>query len=365
MKIYQKMGLKQLDIYIIRKFLGTFFYSIVLILSISVVFDLVEKIDDFYEHHATLEVVVFDYYVNFIPFYANLFTPLFTFISVIFFTSKMANNTEIVAILAGGVSFNRLMRPYFISAMVITILSFLLGAFVIPNATQKLLTFENQYIQTFKPSNARNVQMQVEKGVVMYIGRFDIENNVGYDFSLEAFDNKNLTSRLTARTVVWDSLYHWHANDYIQRAFVGMRETLSRGDRIDTIINVQPEEFFVTAKEAPQLSLTELNKYILKQKERGVGNVQAFEDEYYKRFSTPLSVFIMTLIGVSLSSKKVRGGMGINLGIGLGLSAVYVLFITLSSTFAVNGTMPILLAVWLPNILFLSIGIYLYVKAPK
>lgn len=364
-KLYQQIGLKRLDVYVIGKFLGTFFFSIVLILSISVVFDLVEKIDDFYEHHATLEVIVFDYYFNFIPFFANLFTPLFTFISVIFFTSKMANNTEIVAILAGGVSFNRLMRPYLISALFITILSFFLGAFIIPNATRKVLEFENQYIQTFKTANARNVQMQVEKGVVLYIGRFDIESGVGYDFSLDGFDGKNLTSRLTANTVIWDSLYHWRVNDYVLRTFEGMRETLVRGTTLDTTIRVQPEEFFVTTKEAPQLTLTELKSYILKQKERGVGNVQAFEDEYYKRFSTPLSIFIMTLIGVSLSSKKVRGGMGINLGIGLALSAIYVLFITLSSTFAVNGSMPILLAVWLPNLLFLSIGIYLYIKAPK
>ncbi len=362
---YQKIGLKRLDVYIIKKFLGTFFYSIILILSIAVVFDITEKIDDFYEHNAPLKAIVFDYYLNFIPFYANMFTPLFTFISVIFFTSKMANNTEIVAILSSGVSFNRLMRPYIISAMVITILAFLLGAFVIPHSTKGLLEFENKYIKEFKSDNTRNVQMEVEKGVIMYIERYEISSNTGYSFSLEKFEDKTLISRLTAESVKWDSLYHWKVNNYVLREFDGMREKLTRGTDLDTLITVQPQEFFITSKEAPQLNLNELKTFIDKQKDRGVGNVQAFEDEYYRRFSFPISILIMTLIGVSLSSRKIRGGMGLNLGIGLGLSSLFVIFTTMSTTFAVNNAMPILLAVWLPNLIFLSVGIFLYIRAPK
>ena len=345
---YQKIGLKKLDIYIIKKFLGTFFYSIVLILSIAVVFDITEKIDNFYEHNAPLNAIVFDYYLNFIPFFANMFTPLFTFISVIFFTSKMANNTEIVAILSSGISFNRLMKPYFISALFITLLAFVLGAFVIPNSTKKLLQFENQYIKPFKTDHKRNVQMEVEKGVIMYIERFEINTNTGYSFSLESFEDKTLVSRLTAESVQWDSLYHWKLNNYVQRNFDGIHEKLTRGIQMDTIINVQPEEFFISTEEAPQLSLGELKSFISKQKERGVGNTQAFEDEYYRRFSFPVSVLIMTRIGVSLSSRKIRGGMGLNLGVGLGLSSLFVVFTTMSTTFAVNNAMPILLAVWLP-----------------
>lgn len=359
---WQKIGLKKIDTYIIGKFLGTFFFSIILILSIAVVFDVTEKIDNFYEYNAPFKAIIMEYYFNFIPFYANLFTPLFTFISVIFFTSKMANSSEIIAILASGVSFNRLMRPYFTSAIIITVLSFLLGSFVIPTSNKELLEFENQYIKPFKTSNARNVQMEVEKGVIMYIERFEIETNTGYRFSLEKFEDKTLVSRLTAESVTWDSLYHWTVKDYTLREFDGMRESLKRGTEIDTIISVQPQEFFISAKEAPQIPINELKNYIKRQKERGIGSIQAFEDEYYRRFSTPISVLIMTLIGVSLSSKKVRGGMGLNLGIGLALSAIYVLFTTMSTTFAVNGTMPTILAVWLPNITFFIIGIYLYRK---
>jgi len=362
---YQKIGLKKIDTYIIKKFLGTFFYSIILILSIAVIFDLVEKIDDFYDNNAPFKAIVLDYYLSFIPYYANLFTPLFTFISVIFFTSKIANNTEIVAILSSGVSFIRLMRPYIISALVITLFSFLLGAIVIPPATAKLLDFEDKYIEKFKSDNARNVQMEVSKDVIMYIERYEISSNTGYRFSLEKFDKKTLVSRLTGESVTWKSKNNWTVNNYVKRDFNGMRETLTRGAVLDTVIQVQPKEFFITSKEAPQMSLMDLRNYLVTQKKRGIGNIQKFEDEYFRRFSMPISVLIMTLIGVSLSSRKVRGGMGLNLGIGLALSALYVLFISMSTSFAVSGTMPTVLAVWLPNIVFLTVGLILYKKAPK
>lgn len=363
---YQKIGLKKIDLYIIKKFLGTFFFSIILILSIAVVFDITEKIDNFYEHNAPLKAIIFDYYLNFLPFYANLFTPLFTFISVIYFTSKMANDTEIISILASGVSFNRLMRPYLISALVITAFAFVLGGYVIPHSNKKLIAFENKYIEPEKvSSNASNVQMELSKGVILYIERFQINENAGYHFSLEKFKDKTLISRLTAESVSWEAPYHWHLNNYVERDFNGMYEKLVRGISMDTTIQIQPEEFFITAKDAPQLTNSELRKYIQKQRNRGVGNVQAFEDEYYRRYSSAITVLIMTLIGVSLSSRKVRGGMGLNLGVGLALSALYILFTTMSTTFSVNDIMPTLLSVWLPNITFFTVGIILYFKAPK
>ena len=366
MKInFRKIGLKKLDTYIMGKFLGTFFYSIILIISISIVFDLTEKIDDFFDNNAPLSAIVFDYYLNFIPFYVNMFTPLFTFISVIFFTSKMAGNTEIVAILASGVSFRRLMLPYFISAAVITVISFSLGGYVIPKATAKMLEFEDSYIKKQKKENARNVQMEVQKGVIMYIERYEISANTGYRFSLEKFEGKRLTSRLTAETIHWDSAHNWKLNNYLQRDFNGMRESIKRGASLDTVINVEPREFFITTFESPQLNNTELRNYLRRQKSRGVGNIQGFENEYYKRFANPLAAFIMTLIGVSLSSRKVRGGIGLHLGAGLGLSALYILFSTFSTSFSVSGLMSPFIAVWIPNFVFLLTGIYLYLKAPK
>jgi lipopolysaccharide export system permease protein len=366
MKIdYHKFGLKRIDTYIIKKFLGTYFFSIMLILSISVVFDLTEKLDNFVEHNAPLKAIIFDYYLNFIPYYMNMFSPLFTFIAVIFFTSKMANDTEIIAILASGVSFRRLMLPYFLSALVIASISFTVGGYIIPHGNKIMLNFEDKYVRPIKQDNVRNVQMEVEKGVIMYIERFEVSNNTGYRFSLEKFDGKKLISRLTAETIQWDSAYKWKVTNYLERDFNGMRESISKGISKDTTIKVQPEEFFITSAEAPQLSNTQLKNYLKKQRNRGVGNIQGFEDEYYKRFSMPLAAFIMTLIGVSLSSRKVRGGMGLHIGIGLALSSIYVLFSTMSTSFSVSGAMSAFSAVWLPNVVFVIIGIYLYRTAPK
>jgi lipopolysaccharide export system permease protein len=362
---YRKIGLKKLDTYIIGKFLGTYFYSIVLIISISVVFDLTEKLDDFFDSNAPFKEIVVNYYMNFIPYYVNMFTPLFTFIAVIFFTSKMAGNTEIVAILASGVSFRRLMMPYLLSAFVISSLSFVLGGYVIPPATAKMIDFEDKYIKKKKLDNARNVQMEVDKGIIMYIERYEVAENTGYRFSLEKFEDKKLVSRLTAETARWDSAHHWKLTNYLQRNFNGMRESIKRGPEMDTTINVEPREFFITIAESAQLNVSDLGDYLDRQKNRGVGNIQGFEDEYYKRFSMPLAAFIMTLIGVSLSSRKVRGGMGLHLGIGLALSSLYILFSTFSTTFSVNGLMSAFVAVWLPNAVFLIVGIYLYYKAPK
>lgn len=359
------LGLKRLDVYIIKKFLGTYFFSIVLILSIGIVFDLTEKLDNFYENNAPIQAIIFDYYLNFIPYYMNLFSSLFTFIAVIFFTSKMAGNSEIIAILAGGVSFHRLMVPYFISAVIIFTISFSLGGYVIPKSTTKMLEFENKYVRSHKKENVRNVQMEIEEGVILYVDRYEMKNNKGYRFSLEKFEGKHLVSRLTAETISWDSAYNWKVNKYLKRDFDGMHEYITRGESMDTVIMIQPQEFFITAQEAPQMTNPELKAYLEKQSKRGVGNIQVFEDEYYRRFSMPLAAFIMTLMGVSLSSRKVRGGMGLNLGIGLGLSALYILFSTMSTSFSVNGSMSAITAVWLPNIIFLIVGIFLYLRAPK
>ena len=355
----------RIDWYIIKKFLGTFFFSIVLILSIAIVFDLTEKLDDFFDSNAPLRAIIFEYYLNFIPYYMNMFAPLFIFISVIFFTSKMATNSEFIAMLAGGMSFQRIMFPYFFSALLLGVGSFFLGGYVIPPASKGLLDFENKYVKRFKAEHARNVQMEVEPNVILYIESYQMRTNRGYRFSLEKFDGKTLVSRLTAERVYWDSAYVWGVEDYVLRDFDGMRETLVRGKRMDTTIMVQPPEFFITSQEAAQMTNPDLSDYLEKQSKRGVGHVQAFQNEYYKRFAAPVAAFIMTLIGVSLSSRKVRGGMGLHLGVGIALAAIYILFSTVSTSFAVKGTMSPFMAVWMPNFLFLIIGLVLYWRVPK
>lgn len=357
--------MKRLDWYIIGKFLGTYFFSIVLILSIAIVFDLTEKMDDFFENQVSVREIITDYYLPFIPYYANMFSSLFIFISVIFFTSKLAGNSEIIAMMAAGVSYHRLMLPYFVSATLLFGISFVLGGYVIPPATGKMLTFTDKYIQHFTSENARNVQMEVEPGTILYIESFQKRSNMGYRVSLEHFENKTLTMRITADRIRYDSAHCWHLESYVRRDFDGMRETLTKGNRLDTIIPVQPRELFVTAEQAQEMTNPELIEYMELQEQRGAGNIQAFETEYHKRWASPLGAFIMTLLGVTMSSKKVRGGMGKNLGIGIVLTAAYILFSTVSTTFSVNGVMSPFMSAWLPNFVFLAIGIVLYIRALK
>lgn len=357
--------MKKLDLYIIGKFLGTFCLSIVLILSIAIVFDLTEKLDNFYENQVPLKEIVFDYYVNFVPYYLDMFSQLFIFISVIFFTSKMAGNSEIIAILAAGVSYERFLRPYLVTATFLFVFTFLLGGWVIPRASQKMLMFTDKYVEKFTRENARNVQMVVEEGTVLYIESFQSRTRMGYRASLEHFDGKILTQRITADRIRHVKDYEWRMEGYVKRDFNGMRESLVQGQSLDTIIPILPEELFITAEQAQQMSNTELYDYIQKQRERGAGNVKAFETEWYSRFAGPLGAFIMTLLGVTLSSKKVRGGMGKNLGIGVTLTAAYILFSTVSTTFSVSGVMSPFMSVWLPNIIFLIIALVLYLRVRR
>lgn len=345
--------------------MGTFFFSIVLIMVIAVIFDLTEKLDDFFENQVSIREIVFDYYLNFIPYFMNMFSPLFIFISVIFFTSKLAGDSEIIAILASGVSYHRLMWPYFVSALLLFLFSFWMTGYVIPPASEKMLTFQDKYIQHFTRENARNVQMEVEPGTILYIESFQKRTQMGYRASYEHFEGKKLTMRITADRIHYDSAYNWHFDKYVRRDFDGMRETLTRGNRLDTIIPVLPKELFYTAENAQMMPNPELKAYIETQRQRGSGNVNAFETEWWKRWASPVGAFIMTLLGVTLSSKKVRGGMGKNLGIGLTLSALYILFSTVSTTFSVNGIMSPFMSVWLPNFLFFAIGVVLYLRVSK
>ena len=357
--------MKRLDWYIIGKFLGTFGLSIVLILSIAVVFDLTEKLDNFYENQVPLREIVLDYYVNFVPYYLDMFSQLFIFISVIFFTSKMAGNSEVIAILASGVSYERFLRPYMLTATFLFAFTFALGGWVIPKASQKMLTFTDKYVEKFTRENARNVQMEVSPGTILYIESFQQRTRLGYRASLEHFDGKTLAQRITADRIRHISDYNWRLENYVKRTFNGMRETLEQGSAMDTIIPILPEELFITAEQAQQMNNTELYNYIQKQRERGAGNVKAFETEWYSRFAGPLGAFIMTLLGVTLSSKKVRGGMGKNLGIGVTLTAAYILFSTVSTTFSVTGVMSPFMSVWLPNIIFLIIALILYLRVRR
>lgn len=342
------------------KFLGTYIFAIILILAITIMFDINEKLDAFLK--APLHATVFDYFLNFLPYFANQFSPLFTFISVIFFTSKLAQNSEIIAMLSAGVSYNRLLRPYMGAAAIIAIATFLLNAYVIPPANVKRIDYTNTYVRNKRVDYGSNIMLQVAPGQIAYMTRYDNTTHTGYRFSLESFENKQLVSRLTAQSIKWDTLYNWTVRDYTKRDFEGNREFITRGSSLDTIIPIEPRDFLISKNDHEMLTTPQLREYVRRQKERGVANIKSFEIEEQRRYAMTAAAFILTLIGMSLSSKKVKGGMGINIGIGLALSFSYILFTTVTSSFAVSGVTSPMVAMWIPNALYLAIGIYLYRK---
>ena len=361
--------MKRIDRYIIAKFLGTYFFSIVLIISIGVVFDFNENIDRFTESQAPWKAIAVDYYLNFIPYYANLFSALFVFISVIFFTTKLADHSEIIAIISAGISRRRLMVPYMISAAIIAALTFYLGAEVIPRSSVKRLAFENTYKKRVKdPTYAEKVQLQVDTGVIAYMEHFDGMSKTGMHFSLDKFENKKLVSHLSANTAVYDTLsdvrYQWHLRDVTIRELRGMKEKITNYNQIDSIIRMEPRDFLFIRNQQETMTNAELKDYIEKQRNRGSGNLSIFEVEYQKRFASPFAAFILSTIGMSLSSRKRKGGMGFSLGIGIALSATYILLQGISATFSTNAGMHPALAAWMPNILYTIIAIWLYKRAP-
>lgn len=355
---------KTIDRYIIRKFLGTYVFAIILLLAIVVMFDINEKLDAFLK--APLHATIVDYFLNFIPYFANQFAPLFTFIAVIFFTSKLAMHNEIVAMLSSGMSFRRLLRPYMVSAAVIAAASFVLSAYIIPPANVKRINYTNTYVKNKRVDYGANIMLMVAPNEIAYINRYDNITKTGIRFSLESFDkDKRLVSRLTATSIRWDTLYNWRVNDYVIRDFRDGREYISKGISLDTIIPFEPRDFLIAVNDCEKMTTPALARYVERQKERGVANIRTFEVEYHRRFAMTAAAFILTIIGMSLSSRKVKGGMGLNIGIGLVLSFGYILFMTVTQTFALSGLTSAMVAMWIPNVLFSLIALVLYIRARR
>jgi len=355
---------KILDRYIIRKFLGTYVFSIVLLLAIVVMFDVNEKLDSFIK--APLKATIFDYFLNFLPYFANQFSPLFTFIAVIFFTSKLAGNSEIIAMLSTGMSFKRLLRPYLMSAAIIAALTFVLSAYVIPPANVKRINYQNTYVKNKRVDYGQNIMLMVSPGQIAYMNRYDNLSKTGYRFSLDQFDeNKKLTSRLTASSIKWDTLYQWTVYDYVVRDFRDNREFIDKGTRRDTSLAFEPRDFLISSNDQEQMTSPALDEYIRRQKQRGVGNIQMFEVERERRYAMTAAAFILTIIGMTLSVKKQKGGMGLNIGIGLVLSFSYILFMTITQTFAISGLTSPFVAMWIPNLIYSVIAVVLYRRAAK
>ena len=359
--------MKKLDWYILRKFLGSFTLAISLIVCVAVVFDISEKIDNFIDRGASIPDIIVKYYLNFIPNFANLFCALFVFISVIFFTSKMAGKSEFVAVFASGISKLRLLYPYFIGCVIITAFSFILGNFVIPDCNKERLAFEEMYVSKGgQRISSFNIHRQLEPGVYFYIESFNREHGVGLRMSLEKFDGVNLKSKLTADMMQWDDTKQtWRIKDYCLRKFDNGSEDIEVGTEMDTAIRIMPDDFFKKTTTIEALNMKELRSYIAEQKLSGTSAVISSEIELYGRMATPFSTFVLTLIGFALSVKKRRGGIGVNIGIGMLLSFSYILFQRFSTTFALGGLLSPVLAVWVPNIIFAIIAIAVFLATAK
>ena len=354
-----------LDRYILKQFLGTYLLATILFLAVIAMFDVTEKLDAFLS--APLKETIFDYFASFLPYFANQLSPLFVFISVIFFTSKLAGNSEIIAILSSGISYKRLLRPYMIGAAVLAALTFIMSNYVIPPTNVKRIAYTNKYVRNKSVESGANIQLMASPGNVVYMSRFENSNKTAYRFSMDHFEGKTITSRMTARTAEYDSTrqYHWKMHDYMIRRFDGMKESVEKGYTLDTIIPIEPKDFLISVNDQETLTTPQLTEYIERQKMRGVANIKGFEIEKEKRYAATAAAFILTLIGMSLSSKKVKGGMGINIGIGLVLSFSYILFSTVTSTFAINGLTTPFIAMEIPNLVYLLIGIYLFRRVAK
>ncbi len=358
--------MRTIDYYIIKKFLGTFFYAISLLIMIVIIFDLSEHIDEFIAKRTPLSSIIFDYYLNFIPYFVNLFSYLFTFITVIYFTSQMASKSEIIAILSSGVSYYRMLRPYFISAIILAILSFYLANFLIPYTNQKRRAFTDIYFQNLSKNKDANIHLQINPGTFVYMESFNLSTKTGYRFTLEKFDGNNLKYKLNSDRIVWDSLTsHWQIKNYMVRTIDGMKESIRQGTNLDTTLNLLPAELYIKKENYEEMTFRQLERYIKQEKLKGAEEIVFYDMEKQNRIASPFSTLVMTLIGVSLSSRKLRGGIGMHLGLGILLTFAYILLMRVTTVFATVGDLPSFIAAWIPNLIFGAIGLFLLRTAPK
>ncbi len=335
-------------------------------MTIAVIFDVSEKIEDFIDKQAPLTEIIFGYYIYFIPYFANMFSALFIFIAVVFFTSRMAYNNEIIAILSSGVSFQRLMYPYFLSALFLAIFSFTLTNYFLPPANKKRLAFEEKYIRNTFVNTKRNIHKQVAPGNYIYMESFSVANQTGYKFSIEHFHKGILTYKLVSDFIQWDTIANqWRIVNYHIRRYDKLKESVESGASLDTVLSFTPKDFEKRDNIVETMSLPRLNAYITELELQGDPKIEKVRAYKYQRWAFPFSTFILTLIGLSLSSRKIKGGIGLHIGAGLTISFAYILFMQLSTNIALGTGMNIILGVWLPNVLFAIIAVLLYRQAPK
>lgn len=358
--------MKLLDWYILKKFLTAFVYVVFILVAILCVIDFTEKSDDFIRGGVPYSLVFKEYYLNYVPYIANMFSPISIFIATVFVTARMATHTEIIAILSSGVSFKRIMVPYLIGSIIIGIVIFYMIGWVIPNANKVRINFENQYLKSQFFFSGENVHMKIGPNTYAYLEKYNSAINTGYQFSLETIEDGKLKTKLKAKMLTWQpEKKTWLMDEYSIRTINGLKETLVQGSNKDTLINLTPEDFSNSYMLHETFTLTELNAYITKLKEKGVENIETYLTEKYERFTYPFAIIILTMIGVIASARKSREGSGKEIAFGFLLAVVYILFVLISQSFSNLGSMGPLMASWLPNIIFSLIGFIMYKNVPK
>ena len=358
---------KRIDRYIMKKFILTFFVALLLIIGVVIIFDISEKIDHFVKNEAPLHAIIFDYYLNFIPYFINMFSPLFVFITVIFFTSRLAAGSEIIAILSGGISYRRMMVPYMVSALLIALLSLGLNLYVIPHSNATRIKFESTYVKRHNDYNHRNIHYQIAPGEFVFVESFSSWNKTAYKMTLETVRDHRIVSKLSAESAAWDSTMDgWHMRRWFRRDYTGgLTDNVRVGEALDTVIALKLDDFYFNEKTVQTLDAGQLDQLIEVQKLRGDASVMYAEIEKHTRYALPFSAIILTIMAVSLTSRKKRGGTGFNIALGIGLAFLYILFLRFSQMFVFTGTLPASVALWLPNFVYIIIAAVLYRMAPK
>ena len=360
---------KKLDIYIIKKYLTTFLFVVLIFLLVAAIIDFSEKVEKFVESGITRKEIFIDYYPSFMFFIAGLLWPLLNLIAVIFFTSRMASNSEIISIFNAGVSFRRLMVPYLFTTALIAGFHYVGNHYFIPDGNKTMMHIIHTYIdQNLDKGKTRDVHMFVNPDTKIYVNYFRKRDSTARKFRLERFSEGELVYLLKANTAEWlGPPGKWRLRSYEIRTFNGAKEELviGKGKEIDTTLNLRPEDFVDYKEQQNMMNTPELKAYIANQKRRGVGNTKKYEIELYRRSAESVTIFILTIIGMSIAGRKVRGGLGIHLILGISICGIFIFLSRFAIVFATGQAIPALLGIWLPNIVFAALAVYLIVKAQK
>ena len=357
--------MKIIDRYIIVKYLSTFLVMLLLFIPIGIMVDMAEKIDKFKENEVPISAI-FDYYYDFTWYFANLLFPIFLFLAVIWFTSKLANNTEVIALLSSGISFNRFIRPFMISASIVGIFTFFTGMFIVPKSNERFNEFRFKYIHKKSQRQTRNLYKQINSDEFIFVSSYDPIRKSANNFTLEHFDDNILKHKINANSIRWiekDSIFRM-AN-YVKRTINGDNEIILKNNRKDTIFDFKIDDLAPVSYKAETLTFAPLNRFIDKEKKGGSILINSHLLVRHKRWSLPISAFVLTLIAVSVSSFKRRGGMGLNLAFGITLGFIFIFFDKIFSVLVNKSNFSPLLGAWLPIILFGFLAFFMLRKVTR